>query len=442
MSSVISPGRSKSIQLVNTGGLLVKYLAEEDSICPFLGSEVKFIKKLGAGSYGEAFSVKLTDDEGVRREYVAKILPTKIDAVDVVEEVKLEETAKALEKEMFLNYETTITLNGKDPNRILKIGDKVYIPYFAEFCRIDENVKVVRLDGKGEIDIPGGSYLCSKDRYSEYVIGILAGNLFRKNISANFFDVHGFATCGRKSSSNKPAVNQIIFMEKISGSMRDIASLVYENFKDPAKMFIRTIPIVLYIQIAHAIACLQYNYSIVHGDLHDDNIFIEQITEDTIYNGETLFDADYFHYKVGSKDLYLPKIPYLVKIGDFGFAFKWKSPMIGNKGVIGGDFGDQIPNWFSKNYDLLYITKIMYEHNKSNIFFKNVMAWCLNSNLSNMNNILPVYFSARHRPRIKRLEREPLQKVSPLRLLFNQDLMSAFITKPTSGKIVTLGTIG
>jgi len=118
----------------------------------------------------------------------------------------------------------------------------------------------------------------------------------------------------------------------------------------------------LYIQLIFAIAMYQDKLKLSHNDLHASNMFIEFVTKKTIYNNQTLHDADWYHYHCKGYDLYFPAIPIIMKIGDYGLSVKYSEPIVGDKSVFEDGLdqndgnGPWIPNTFMPSYDCLFAT--------------------------------------------------------------------------------------
>jgi serine/threonine protein kinase len=329
-----------------------------------------------------------------------------------------------------------VALNGGNPDRILHKNVKLYIPEYATVCKTTTPESFQKTDGsKDSVSFPKGSYLCSNNKYSEFINGVLCGNLYRNGISINFIDVFGFATCEGAAQRREKKVYQYVFMEKISGSLEKYYNFVTKN---------NLTSIVVFIQILHAIAVYQKHYKLQHNDLHMDNVFLEKITPETKYKGESLHDAKFFHYKVEDIDLYLPFVGAIVKIGDFGLSVKYKPPIVGDMTAVsdGYDDGDGswIPNWYAPNYDALYAACRLYNLSKSEIM-KLCLAHMMNlKDTGPVGSTIPVYFNPKigYRPRLDKLHELP--NGNPITFL-KSSLINRFWKKPDSGKIVTLGEV-
>ena len=278
-------GKDELLKILYTTGNVVEYLTKENTLCPLLGSEIE-LEEIGKGKYGTAFS--MTFPGMGKKRYVAK-------------------------RTSGVNHESCLT------------------DYEKDYEKNDE--------GGGIVSVPEQGYVCESETYSEYIIGVLVGELYRKKECINFIDTFDFATC------KKPISYQYVFMEQIDADLQSIHSAALGTIKNGMSIV---------IQILFAIAMYQTKYKLVHNDLHLGNVFIEYITPTTTFDGNTLADADYFYYEIGDEKIYLPYSPYIVKIGDWGMACKYSDPMVLNEAVIDDNFGGSMPNFYTVNYDSIF----------------------------------------------------------------------------------------
>jgi serine/threonine protein kinase len=442
--------KKETLDIINRGGDLVKYLANESPICPLIGSEIQLVKILGEGEFGEVFLIK-SPIFGNKLYAAKKILKTN-ESIVSDKNVLLKDIAERLSKNY--NYESVIKFNGGDPNLLVVKGEKIYIPEFAKFCRVKNTFSVDRHDSSGKTIIPKGSYICGME-YVEYVIGIIAANMYENGTSVNFLDVFMFATClddnnffyGKKLSTH------YIFMEKADGILFDVQERLltddYQknlfdsyavNYDDK-----ETIITILFIQIFHALACLQ-KYEISHNDLNLANIFIEYVTKETKFNDKRIFGNDHYAYKIGDTTLYLPAIPILAKIGDFGVSGKWSYPIVANTTEI-QELTDQdvfFPNWFAPNFDILYLIKdtLSLDQFLDVSFISKIYSWILETDdIGKIERRGEKYFRPYMcHPKLNYLDSPMLKKVTPRNILTNKELVGKFMKKP-KGKIITLGSI-
>ena len=224
-----------------------------------------------------------------------------------------------------------------------------------------KEVIVPRNDGRGNITFPAGSFLCGPIT-SEFVISLMVADLRAKGRSLNFIDTFYFATC-----HSAPALgirDQYTFMEQVDGDLKKIFDKATDS--DVAS---------LYIQILHALATCQTYWNIVHSDLHESNVFVENI-ENSPY-AKDLTTSDYFGYIVGDTKLTIPRCRWIAKIADWGMAAIYSPMVLGNSQTLRGRFGVIVPNFFSAAYDAVYITIRMFLFKPNNELLKRSMAWIL-----------------------------------------------------------------
>jgi serine/threonine protein kinase len=431
-------GRQEAIDIINSGGEIVSYLSTLSGECPLMKAEVEFVEKLGKGSYGAAFLVKI-DGMG-NKQYVAKrmVILSEIESNPYGKAKTLRELAEDMHQRTMVSAEAVISVNGGDPDEVIEPDGKfmyLYVPTYAKVCKVTYNMEEKRTDGKGTVKIPKGSYLCENNQYSEYINGVLCGELYRKGISVNFLDVFSFITCPVEGSADdwEKRGSQYVFMEKIDD---EIGKYLKTLSRDRVEAELPSI----YAQILHAILCYQRTYQLQHNDLHDANVFMEYIKPDAEFNGQQLYDAEWFHYSVDGEDYYFPYTRILAKIGDFGLSVKYSHPIVGDKeSATGGydqedGYGPWVPNWYTENYDVLTITYRLYWFNMSNKFIGSVLDYILREGKGDMS----LLFSSNNlRPRVKKLE--DMGSITPKSIFEN--ILGNYRTKPSSGRIVTLGVI-
>ena len=422
-------GKKEALKIVDTHGELSEYLSNQSIECPLMGSEIKIGKILGKGKFGAAFIV--TIPEYGLKEYAVKRIDKDNSTIESKISGPLKKVAKKLSKEYAVSDTSIIALNeGRYQDDYIQKGDELYFPYYSKMCLTKENYVEDPCVEEGEKTlIPARSYICSDETYPEFVISSLCGNLFKNNVSANFFDIFGFATC-----PNKNMVSQYIFMEKIDMTLLELL----ENEKDNFEPW--TIA-VLMIQVIHAIGVYQKNYKIQHTDLAAKNIFIESIKPTTKFCGKNVQTAKYFNYVIKdesgdkSKDvsLYLPYIPWIVKIGDYGMAVKYSYPIVSSEDSIKGMADGDIPNWYTENYDILYFLGNMFYYGDDEFFYK------LSTNIFDANNeeevskVFNDLFSESGRPGLWSLG-SVFKDITPRKLLTNEKIIKEYL-KPHKGAI-------
>ena len=354
-------GISEIMDVIGTGGSVVKLLAKQSHICPLIGSKIKFVKKIGEGEMGTVFLIKI---QGMGpKKYVAKKtdIINNIDAILISEIMMrgstLNDYAKKLSNKYLIEPSIFLEMNGGNPSRVMTKKDIIIIPYYAEACKTKTKTKFKRFDINGQTIIPKGSYLCENNQYSEYIIGVLIGELYRNGCSINFIDVFDFATCIDPTKTKR--AKQYVFMDKIDTTVKN---LIDNDDLQPAHSGI------LMIQILHAIACYQHYYSISHNDLHNDNVFIEKIKPNTIFNNQKLFDL--------AKDIVLDEVLGIVGVSGDNILF--------SNNIVFPDV--PLNKEFKKSPDEVYAIFLSDLHVGSNNFlpdeFNQMTEW-LNGNIGN-----------------------------------------------------------
>ena len=250
--------------------------------------------------------------------------------------------------------------------------------------------------------------------------------------------------------SNQPDVTIYLLMEKVDTTLSEL-SLKFGN--PETNQYDLDGLHSLYIQLLFSIAMMQESYHMVHGDLHLGNIFIEFVRPLTTFNDQTLYDADYFHYKIGQRNIYTKRVPFIVKIGDFGFSKQFISDRIvmdkraidQNNKTPEGDPRGNFTSWYSTSYDILMSFAMIYyrmglerinEYDEvSRRFFKTLF---FASSL-----YVPKHgkFSERLRPLPKFVTYKDKKGFSAKNLL-NQDFFNVFTEEPPrDSKVVTLGEL-
>lgn len=148
-----------------------------------------------------------------------------------------------------------------------------------------------------------GDYLIEDPALLEIAITSLVGSLLTSESSYNFVRVHGIST---EWDVEQPQIASCaIYMEKLETMRCD--TFTAEDT----------------VQILHAIYMYQSTHRLQHNDLTPANILIRKLDESSTFRGQTLHDADYFRYRVGDVDLYIPNHGYVLCIADFGTSSTW-----------------------------------------------------------------------------------------------------------------------
>ena len=491
-------GREEALQVVNTGGDLIKYLSRaENPICPLIGTKISLEKKLGEGKSGKVFQIEFPGSER-RGVYVAKesTISNPFYYECYFPDAKMPCRRKGGENlDAPLRYKDicfsphvdrdyVFQINGvKDVDEVIPPAGIILAIPTKEFVEggCSTLTRYPRLDGKGYTYVPPRSFLCDEE-YTEFALAILVGDIYRKGVSINFIDTFYFAICPfdvltKKSAERggSPKIEKVmkkyIFMEKIDKTLRKTAPCLSSDYalknqlpdkKDLKKQIKDKENLMngIVIQLLHAICVYQNLFSIVHGDLHDDNVLLEFVTPNTIYQGQNLAEADYYEYRVGETLLYIPASPVIVKIADWGLSVKYasseKDNMIGNEYTMKTGYQQKIddpwlPNFYTKAYDPVFILTILQELNSSNSFIKNITAWMYGlyhpkqrtPDKYNQAKARCVSLSGSRvfRPLIEALT-TTLAHVTPERILTNEELVGRYMMKPPGGsRVAILGVI-
>lgn len=418
--SLMYEGRKEDLNVIYKGGDIIKQFSRKNVLCPLIDTDIKLTKMLGKGSYGAVFEITFPG-KGTRK-YVVK---------------------------RSFNQPPKCLPNAKQYKRV---------------------------DGAGFTEITKGSSICQMDA-SEYAISLLLGEIYRQSKCINFIDVFSIAICPGPGKEQ----GTYIFMEKINTSIRRSRLCTSSKSKILTKIpegKRSQLEDSIIIQTLFAMVAYHQYYHIVHGDLHDDNIFVDS-NPDLEWKGHKIRDYDYFEYKISGKkqpggpcsdictrkgtkhdecaygdvSIYLPAVPAIVKIGDLGLAVKYSidgGPMVGNEVTladgydVGGGNGPWLPNFYTEAYDTTHFISSFQLVNPSNKLVRKILAWIFKQDLKKgISNTTRDHFinPANRRPRIKLLETE-LCHVSPIVILRNPKLMGDFMKRPPTGsRILTIGEI-
>jgi hypothetical protein len=212
-----------------------------------------------------------------------------------------------------------------------------------------------------KIFIPKGSYICDSEDYTQFVIGSYTGKFYREGLCINFSDVYSLFTCpkiNKEKSVRSEVYQQYIFTDYFP---------VMQEYKKCISMntFLETdnpelVQHSVFIQTLFAIALYQEKYQISHNNLSSHTIYLEIINDETQFNGQYLSKMDYFHYKLGGDNIYIPYVPVIVKIGGFSLGMKFSKPIVGLKNIFENGLAKVnpakepiVPNTFVKSYDSL-----------------------------------------------------------------------------------------
>lgn len=439
----IFEGGAETLKIISRGDPLVASLAIPSASCPLIGSTIKLGKAVGKGQFGEVFVIEVPG-KGTK-QYVVK-----------AGDVELRD-APAFDYDIIVKNIGVDVFNAFNPD-FTTSSTRIVYPEFGNMC-ISESVTRYTNQTTGKKDdvvVPVGSYLCETNVYSEFFIGAMVGEAYRKNECIHFFDVYSMVTC---PTSKNDTYKQYIFMDKIDDELNGIITCIradkyIESYPDnPYEVFDS-----LYIQMMFAIAFYQEKYQLSHNDLHMGNLFVEFVRDTTEFNGQKLIDTEWYHYRFEEEDidLYIPATPVLAKIGDYGLSVKYSHPIVGDEAVFYSGYdqldgiGPWIPNTFTPAYDAMYATfKYMYATNtyQDHLFVPRCFDYLsagegdyhkliapvrktgtkVSTNMINLSN---------HRPKLKLIDRCKTAKE-----LLLSPLLSKYGHKPTVGRIVTIGVL-
>lgn len=336
---------------------IVEMLGYPSNKCGLIdGNKLQIGKKQGQGANGSAFDVVI-NRKGVDQTYVVKKGTLKMDKVDA-SKAQIREYMKKenIKKDIFMYFQP--------------------VDFAKKYEDASDNDEFygVNTPPKKCLNSPlvtdQNTYVCADESFSELAIGLYMGNLSSENKCANFFDVYTMFTCKDQNTNinGQSTFTKYTFMQKISGTLGDYSTCIarqpYADLSQPEHSAAMNS---FYIQTIFAIASYQEILGISHNDLHQENVFVEEVSDKTEFMGVKLQDADYYQYNVTREGktykIYFPAIPLLVKIGDFGLANKYKDPMIISEQVIEhgynpakATFNWMIPIYYCKYYDTQYFT--------------------------------------------------------------------------------------
>jgi len=474
---VIFEGQNEIIKTIDSESEIVSLLGLPSEKCALIDSKIKLTKFLGGGTQGEAFQIEFS---GMGEKlYVAK-------KASLTLQVFNGERGKA-DKYLDNNDLTWDTIEQWQSKKNIdkwenaNYYEKVSIVIPPKMCLINVPKSFIAIPNNtpyiGDVNytvdwsniiIPKGSYICDNKSFSELVIAVYAGKLYRDNICINFFNTYSMFTCVNPKQYGRDfnEYTQYTFMDKIDGDLWKIRTCVtVDKYIEENKRISPDITDGVYIQTLFAISAYQQYYKISHNDLHLENVFVEFVTPKTMFNGEKLKDVDYYHYSIDGNDIYIPAIPVLVKIGDFGLSIKYSKPIVGGLEVFedGMDVEDGtgawIPNVYVPQYDSLYFTTRYIHGVVKNIKFVNATQLLKDSVTFMCPDIENVYQPIITEEKssktilnelvdkgyIKRTNIRPvlnkLIDVKNARETLLGPVLKHYSKKPKSGKIITIGKI-
>ena len=342
---------------------IIEALGYPSDKCKLINTEINLGTKVGQGAYGSVYLVTFPNTE---KEYVVKranfdLQPYSDRKINIEKYFKKDRGLNEREIKVMLREHYGEYARAR-PNDMIK-GKMYPFP-----CLTEKDQTYTNMDGsKNGVLVPKGSYICETEVFSEFIIGAYLGKLHRDGVCANFFDMYSMFTCPSGDADNW---FQYIFMEKITGELSKFpacysagtyvkSNLSKEDIYSPANS--------MYCQTLFAIAAYQRIYKISHNDLHTGNVFLDLVNEKTEFEGQKIFDADWFHYKIDGNDIYIPASAHIIKIGDFGLTAKYTAPLVTTMEIISNGYRQQDKNgnviglpWtcneYTPSYDSLFFS--------------------------------------------------------------------------------------
>jgi serine/threonine protein kinase len=417
--------RYQTIKLLNAGSEIVNQLGTDSPKCPLMGTEIVFGKLLGKGVQGKVYSVTLP--KLGNKEYVVKVTRTGVEVSrDTDDPDDFEEDLIEAALDHALPLKLVKSFN-PDPS-----ADKIFVPLFQNIpCLTKRPREYTNLATKKPIIVPKGVYMCEDDTFAEYAIALLCSQFVEKHQSANFIEVYDLISC------LKPR-ERYFFMAPIDTTIRDIRHLLFELDDDDKLIYPANDPLELeglYLQLVHAMAMYQ-SIGISHNDFHTANVFLKN---------SRMAPRLVYSYSIYGDKRYLQQHPnYLVKVGDLGLACKYTNVPILNTYIMENGYNNWIPNWFSRAYDLLFITDNLYARNPSSVLLRSSMQFILGlpieKDTASLAKTRKLALQAGNRRPILTYLYHNLSEMSPVKLLLSEVFRTHFGKKPP-GEEQVLGTL-
>lgn len=378
---ILFNGKNEILDVIDNNSSIIKYLGLPRSDCALIGAEIQAGKELGRGNHGAAYEITLPGMGP--KKYVMKVNELALEYLTTYTKAEITEMLEAMELTFDDIAPLQLTQEYIDYFERADYEDLVKVVMPPEICKLAKDVTYPAVPkfksyfgfDVDTITVPKGSYLCLDKSFSEYIIGVYLGKIYREGKCINFFDVHAMLTCDagnvvttHKDGTRDIVYNQFIFMDRIDGGFKGQSHCVRKALFEKAPKAQRDYAIdSVFVQTIFAIAYYQETLKMSHNDLHTDNVFVEYVTKDTRFNGETVAGADLYRYVFNGRELHFPACPMLSKIGDFGFSVKFSDPIVGSREVMqdgfyapiddtGKNFRAFFPNSFIPSYDSLYFT--------------------------------------------------------------------------------------
>lgn len=412
----------QSTQPINISGGIVSSLQSKlvvpGNICRLLEENFVNCGKLGQGVCGSVFEMKYPHFEN-KKYVIKKFINTNIVRYKTETDISVQDMLDRIKQETIFSIPL---LNKRNLTDILRSGEYIEVIVYLKECQT--GVKLIKNDGSDEqINKDDNIYMCSSE-ITEYILGTLAGQLYRSGKCINFIDTNMMAACPN---------GLYIVMDKIDASL-------YNIVRDLNEQEINSI----FLQTLYAIYLFKRIFKLNHNDLHLNNIFLYYTMNDTEWNGKKIVENDYISYSIGlEKILYIPvsDMKYIAKLGDWGLGSKYSNPIIIKDNI--DEYDDVLPTFYSEAFDVILMINNFVTFSPTN-FIINIAKWC--NRLPNSANYAMVQQRIKDneiepaglRPQIDLLETD-YSHVTAKNILLNRNLMQGYSDKPT-GKILNIGT--
>jgi serine/threonine protein kinase len=462
-------GRKQIIKRIESSGPLFDKLPSSE--CNTLFDIIEYKDKLGEGADGVVYSLRLKKSNAVS-DYVLKVTGP----INAIFTIKVGNDEKTL-MNFFMKYETLFNMLPGDDNFLnsivemnnlsenlqkpqLKSGMVLKFPVrpIKDFL-VKEELFIQKNDNSGDnIEIPKSSYLCERI-ISENVISTYIGQFFengtvrpflnkskQSDYSIHFLASLSFLVCseGDEEPVEGNALEETLWnIPEVQNFSRDYDYMLLERIDNNIEGISKCIPDkyyeYLFMQAIFSL-CLLQKHEIVHNDLHLGNLFVKYIDENTTYHSQKLISAEYFSYTVEKITFYIPFIPLILKIGDFGLAQKYSEPQILATNIVSDMFEIRhlIPNFYSSITDVVPLVFNFLNISGDTAIITKSAEWIFKGKKEQKRMIT---FNKRY-SKIYTEYYKYFEHISAINLLkYIRDIRPTLFKKPKSGKIINLGTI-
>jgi len=182
------------------------------------------------------------------------------------------------------------------------------IPSSKILCKVIEPYSYYNSNFKIKTYVRPNDYVCFSNIYTESMISIFITNeIINTNICLHFVKSYSLLECDNDS--------KVLVMEKVERSLMDYLE---ENIIFTADHLFVVILTIFVLS----------EYYIEHGDLTFRNILMDKSSNVILEDLTKVSDYDYMRYDIKGRLFYIEVREYFLKIADFGFSQKFKSPKI------------------------------------------------------------------------------------------------------------------